>query len=92
MFRNKFKVLYEKRLNRKLDKLHAYSARGKTAKVIWVSGLPRFNVSPAESMEYYWDLLGLKPDIMETFDFNHLIQTTIVSIIMILIGAATWIF
>lgn len=92
LLRKQNKKLYEKLYNYKLDKLHAYSKGGKKPLVIFIGGLPRIKMTRTEALEHYWNLLEMKYDVMKTFYFTTLVQSSIVSIVAVGVGILTWIW
>lgn len=78
--------------NRRLDKLHAYAKGGRKPWFILVWGIPVFNMSRADALEYYWNLLEMKHDVMKTFYFTNIVQVSMLSVSAIVIGILTWIW
>lgn len=90
LFRAKAKALYDRWYNRRLDRLHAYAKGGRKPLFMLIWGVPVFTMSRSRALEEYWNLLELKEDVMKSFYFSHFIQTSIVSILAVLVGVLKW--
>jgi len=91
VLRKQVKKAYEKLYNARMDKLHAYSAGGRKPLLVFIWGIPKFSMTREEALEHYWDLLHMKPDVMQTFYFTHFTQTSMVSLVSVVLGVVLWI-